>query len=31
VNYADLLAGLASQAEQAGRGLWGRPCRGNSF
>lgn len=29
--YADLLHGLAAQAEQGRRGLWGPPCDGNSF
>jgi micrococcal nuclease len=29
--YAALIAALAGQARAAGRGLWGPPCRGNSF
>ena len=29
--YAALLAQLQSQARQANRGLWGPPCRGQSF
>ena len=29
--YAALLAGLATQAKTDHRGLWGRPCNGNSF
>ncbi len=31
VEYADVLARLAAQAQQTQRGLWGPPCRGNSF
>ena len=29
--YADLLSALATQARTQRRGLWGRPCNGNSF
>jgi micrococcal nuclease len=29
--YAELLARLAAEAQRAGRGLWGRPCNGESF
>jgi micrococcal nuclease len=29
--YADVLARLAAGARQAGRGLWGPPCNGDSF
>jgi micrococcal nuclease len=29
--YAGLIASLADQARAAQRGLWGAPCRGNSF
>jgi micrococcal nuclease len=29
--YSDLLGRLADQAKQAGRGLWGSPCDGESF
>lgn len=31
VEHAPLLASLAGQARGAGRGLWGSPCRGDSF
>ena len=31
VEYADLIAALASSARASGRGLWGPPCNGNSF
>ena len=31
VEYADLIAQLASAARASGRGLWGPPCNGHSF
>jgi micrococcal nuclease len=31
VEYADLLAGLQSQARHDRRGVWGPPCNGDSF
>ena len=29
--FAELLGRLATEAREAGRGLWGPPCRGDSF